>query len=134
MVSGTVFLMRTRRFWIVSFWAGWRLPKISSIVLWFAIKRSLIEVCFRYFYCLRINMDGKSHWAFLNLHVGEVVLAGKGEIWKQKTLQTLLSHQRSICSFPSFKEFTDLSPNNYPIYSQIDHKNLISKKPFNNNL
>jgi hypothetical protein len=38
------------------------------------------------------------------------------------------------CPFPSFKEFTDLSPNNYPIYTQIDHKNLISKKPFNNNL
>jgi hypothetical protein len=48
-------------------------------------------------------MDGKSHWAFLNLHVGEVVLAGKGEIWKQKTLQTLLSHQRSIAHFRLLK-------------------------------
>jgi hypothetical protein len=72
-------------------------------------------------------MDERSHLVFLKLLMGEGCLQVKEKMKTENPANTAFP---SIihCSFPSFKEFTDLSPNNYPIYSQIDHKNLISKK------
>jgi hypothetical protein len=57
------------------------------------------------------------------------VLAGKGENETENPANTAFP---SIihCPFPSFKEFTDLSPNNYPIYPYKDNKPVKFKIKF----